>query len=148
MKTYSAKAADIERAWLVVDAAGLPMGRVAVEVAKLLRGKHKPIFTPHMDTGDFVIVINSSEIVLTGTGKAKEPVYRHSGWPGALKQVTRADELDRKPNEALRRVVKGMLPHNRLGAQLLRKLKIYAGPEHPHDAQMPVAWVPFKKQGE
>jgi large subunit ribosomal protein L13 len=117
------------------------MGRVAVEVAKLLRGKHKATFTPHIDTGDFVIVVNASQLVLTG-GKGKEPVYRHSGWPGALKSVTRAAELERKPEEALRRVVRGMIPHNRLGDAIIGKLKVYAGPDHPHEAQKPVAWQP------
>ena len=139
MKTYSAKPEQIERQWLVVDAAGRSMGRVAVDVAKLLRGKHKPIFTTHVDTGDFVIVVNASQIRLTGR-KAGEKVYRHSGWPGALKDITRGDELERRPEEALRRVVKGMLPHNKLGDATLDKLKIYAGPDHPHAAQKPVPW--------
>lgn len=139
MKTYSAKPAEVERTWYVVDAAGKPMGRVAVEVAKLLRGKHKPAFTPHVDTGDFVIVVNAALLVLTGN-KGGEFVYRHSGWPGALKSVTRAAELEKRPEEALRRVVRGMIPHNRLGDAIIRKLKIYAGPDHPHEAQKPVAW--------
>jgi large subunit ribosomal protein L13 len=139
MKTYSAKLEQVERQWLLIDAAGQSMGRLAVDVATLLRGKHKPIFTPHVDTGDFVIVVNASQIVLTGR-KAGEKVYRHSGWPGALKYITRGDELERKPEEALRRVVKGMLPHNRLGAAMIHKLKIYAGPDHPHQAQQPVSW--------
>ena len=140
MKTYSAKPDQIEKTWYVVDAAGRSRGRVAVDVAKLLRGKHKPIFTPHIDTGDFVIVVNASQIVLTGR-KAGEKVYRHSGWPGALKIVTRGDELERKPEEARRRVVKGMLPHNKLGDAQIDKLKVYAGPDHPHEAQKPVAWT-------
>lgn len=140
MKTYTAKPKDIERTWWVVDAAGQSMGRVAVEVARLLRGKHKPIFTPHMDTGDFVIVVNAAGVVLTGN-KASEPIYRHSGWPGALKSVSRGDELAAKPEEALRRVVRGMLPHNKLGDAIINKLKVYAGPDHPHEAQMPQAWT-------
>ena len=139
MKTYSAKPDQIEKQWYVIDAAGKSMGRLAVEIAKLLRGKHKPIFTQHIDTGDFVIVVNASQIVLTGR-KASEKVYRHSGWPGALKHLTRGDELERKPEEALRRVVKGMLPHNKLGDAQIDKLKVYAGPDHPHEAQKPVAW--------
>jgi large subunit ribosomal protein L13 len=148
MKTFSAKPEEIERRWYVIDVAGKPMGRVATDIARLLRGKHKPIFTPHVDTGDFVIVVNAAQIVLTGR-KASENVYRHSGWPGALKWITRGDELARKPQDALRRVVKGMLPHNRLGDSLIRKLKIYAGPDHPHEAQQPVAWVhPSERQGE
>ncbi len=140
MKTYSAKPQDIERIWYVIDAAGKPIGRIASDVARLLRGKHKPIFTPHMDTGDFVIIVNAAELVLTGR-KAGENIYRHSGWPGALKWITRGDELARKPEEAFRRVVKGMLPHNKLGAAMIDKLKIYAGPDHPHEAQKPIPWV-------
>jgi large subunit ribosomal protein L13 len=140
MKTYSAKPDQIEKQWYVIDAAGKSMGRLAVEIAKLLRGKHKPIFTQHIDTGDFVIVVNASQIVLTGR-KASEKVYRHSGWPGALKHLTRGDELERKPEEALRRVVKGMLPHNKLGDAQIDKLKGYAGPDHPHAAQKPVEWT-------
>jgi large subunit ribosomal protein L13 len=140
MKTFSAKPEQVERQWLVIDAAGRPMGRLATDVARLLRGKHKPIFTPHVDTGDFVIVVNANKIALSGR-KAGERVYRHSGWPGALKWLTRAEELDRKPADALRRVVRGMLPHNRLGAAMINKLKIYAGSDHPHAAQKPVEWV-------
>ena len=140
MKTYSAKPADIERQWYVIDAAGKPLGRLATDVARLLRGKHKPIFTPHIDTGDFVIIINASQLVLTGR-KAGENVYHHTGWPGAIKSITRGDELAKKPEEAFRRVVKGMLPHNRLGAAQINKLKIYAGPDHPHEAQKPIEWV-------
>lgn len=149
MKTYSAKPEQLERQWYVVDAAGKPMGRVAVDIAKLLRGKHKAIFTPNVDTGDFVIVINADQVVLTGR-KAGENIYRHSGWPGALKSITRGDELARKPQEALRRVVKGMLPHNKLGDAMIRKLKVYAGSDHPHEAQKPVVWVnpSEKKEGE
>ncbi len=148
MKTYSAKPQQIERKWLVIDVAGKPMGRIATDIARLLRGKHKAIFTPNQDTGDFVIVVNASQLVLTGR-KAGENVYRHSGWPGALKSITRGDELAKKPEEALRRVVKGMIPHNKLGNAVINKLKIYAGPDHPHEAQKPEAWVnPMDKQGE
>ena len=136
MKTFSAKSEEIERQWLVIDAQGKPMGRVAVEVAKILRGKHKPIFTFHVDTGDFVIVVNAAKLVLTGR-KAGEKVYHHTGWPGAIKSVTRGDELAKKPEEAFRRVVKGMLPHNKLGDDMLNKLKIYAGPDHPHGTNNP-----------
>lgn len=139
MKTYTAKPGSFDRAWLVVNAAGRPLGRVAADVARILRGKHKAIFTPNVDTGDFVIVINAAKVVLTGR-KASERVYRHSGWPGALKSVSRGEELDRKPTEALRRVVRGMLPHNKLGDAMIRKLKVYAGPDHPHTAQKPVEW--------
>lgn len=140
MKTFSAKGEEVERQWYVIDAADKPMGRVAVDVAKILRGKNKPIFTPHVDTGDFVIVVNASRLVLTGR-KAGERVHRHSGWPGALKWITRGDELTRKPEDAFRRVVRGMLPHNRLGDAMINKLKVYAGPDHPHVAQKPVEWV-------
>jgi large subunit ribosomal protein L13 len=147
MKTFSAKPEEIERTWYIIDGAGKPMGRLAVEVAKLLRGKHKPIFTRHVDTGDFVIVINAAQVVLTGR-KAGEPIYRHSGWPGALKSISRGDELNRKPAEALRRVVRGMIPHNRLGDATIKKLKVYAGPDHPHVAQKPVVWSPVAAKGE
>ena len=140
MKTFSAKPEELERKWLVLDAAGKPMGRLAVEAAKLLRGKHKTIFTTHVDTGDFVIIVNASQLVLTGR-KSGENVYRHSGWPGAIKSITRGDELKKKPEEAIRRVVRGMLPHNKLGDAMITKLKVYAGPEHPHAAQMPVQWT-------
>ena len=136
MKTFSARPERIERQWLVIDAGGQHMGRIATDIARLLRGKHKPIFTPHVDTGDFVIVVNAEGLVLTGR-KHAERIYRHSGWPGALKSVTRGEELARRPEEALRRVVRGMLPHNRLGDAMINKLKIYAGPEHPHAAQKP-----------
>src|SRR6266567_9630179 len=113
-----------QRRWYIVDAQGKVLGRMATEIAKLLRGKHKPIFTPNQDTGDFVIVVNASQLVLTGR-KAGGNVYRHSGWPGALKSITRGDELAKKPEEALRRVVKGMIPHNKLGDAVINKLKIY-----------------------
>jgi large subunit ribosomal protein L13 len=147
MKTFSAKPAQVERTWYVIDAAGQPMGRLASDIARLLRGKHKPTFTTHVDTGDFVIVINSAQVVLTGA-KSGEKVYRHSGWPGALKFLTRGQEIEKKPNEALRRVVKGMLPHNRLGDAMLDKLKIYRDSDHPHAAQKPVAWVNPMSKGE
>jgi large subunit ribosomal protein L13 len=147
--TYSAKSHEVERLWHVVDAAGLPLGRLAAEVAKLLRGKHKPTFTPNVDTGDFVIVVNAAQVALTGR-KGGENVYHHTGWPGALKSITRAQEVDKKPTEAVRRVVRGMLPHNRLGDAMIKKLKVYSGPDHPHDAQMPQAWSNprFKAQAD
>jgi large subunit ribosomal protein L13 len=148
MKTYTAKPEQLERTWYVVDAANLPMGRLAADVAKILRGKHKPIFTPHCDTGDFVIVVNASQVVLTGTSKQSERIYRHSGWPGALKSISRAQELEKRPEEAVRRVVRGMLPHNKLGDATITKLKVYAGPDHPHEAQKPVAWTGFDQSGK
>jgi large subunit ribosomal protein L13 len=139
--TYSPKASEIERAWHVVDAEGMVLGRLATEVARILRGKHKPTFTPHMDTGDHVIVINASKVVLTSGKAERKPVYRHSGYPGGLKTATYAQQLATKPEEAVRRTIKGMLPKNRLGRQMATKLKVYAGPEHPHAAQMPATLV-------
>lgn len=137
MRTYSPKASEIERRWYVVDAEDLVLGRMATEVARVLRGKHKPIFTPHLDTGDHVIIVNASKVVLTSGKAERKPVYRHSGYPGGLRTVTYADLLSRRPEEAVRRTVRGMLPKNRLGRQMLRKLKVYAGPTHPHAAQKP-----------
>ena len=137
MPTYSPKASEIERAWLVVDAEDLVLGRLATEVARILRGKHKPIFAPHMDTGDFVIVVNAAKVVMTSDKASKKQVYRHTGYPGGLKSVTYNELLATKPEEAIRRTVRGMLPKNRLGRQMLKKLKVYAGPEHPHAAQQP-----------
>ena len=136
-KTYQPKETEIEKAWHVVDAAGMPIGRLAVEVAILLRGKHKPTFARHIDNGDFVIVVNAAKAVLTGT-KAKEMVYRHSQWPGGLKSISRGAELVKKPEEAVRRIVRGMLPHNCLGENQIKKLRVYAGPDHPHEAQKPM----------
>jgi large subunit ribosomal protein L13 len=137
VSTYSPKADEITRDWYVVDAEGLVLGRVASEVARILRGKHKPTFAPHMDTGDHVIVVNADKIVLTA-GKADSKVlYRHSGFPGGLKSQSYAEALARKPEEAVRRTIKGMLPKNRLGRQMATKLKVYAGPHHPHAAQKP-----------
>ena len=137
MRTYSPKPADITKAWHVVDAEGMVLGRLATEVARVLRGKHKPIFAPHMDTGDHVIVINAEKIVLTSGKADKKLAYRHSGYPGGLRSTTYADLLEKKPTEAVRRAVKGMLPKNTLGRTQLEKLKIYAGPNHPHQAQGP-----------
>ena len=137
MPTYTPKASEIERAWHVVDADGLVLGRVATEVARILRGKHKPIFAPHVDTGDHVIIVNADKIVLTANKAEKKIVYRHSGYPGGIKANTYADLLDTKPAEAVRRSVRGMLPKNRLGRQMLKKLKVYTGPNHPHSAQNP-----------
>ncbi len=137
MRTFSPKPADIQRAWHVVDAEDLVLGRLATEVARVLRGKHKPIFAPHMDTGDHVIVLNAARIAVT-RDKLDSKVYtRHSNYPHGLKQETLGELLARRPEEAIRRAVKGMLPRNRLGAQQLRKLKIYAGSDHPHQAQRP-----------
>ena len=139
MPTYSPKASEIQRSWLVVDAEGIVLGRLASEVARLLRGKHKPIFAPHLDTGDHVIIVNAAKVVLTASKADKKLVHRHSGYPGGIRQQTYADLLAKKPEEAVRRTVRGMLPKNSLGRQMLRKLKVYAGPHHPHLAQRPEA---------
>lgn len=140
MPTFSPKASEIERAWYVVDAEGLVLGRMASEVARLLRGKHKPIFAPHLDTGDHVIIVNAARVVLTSDKAGKKMIHRHSGYPGGIREQTYADLLAKKPEEAVRRTVRGMLPKNRLGRQMARKLKIYAGPQHPHAAQRPVTF--------
>ena len=137
MRTYSPKASEITRKWHVVDADGLVLGRLATEVARILRGKHKPTFAPHMDMGDHVIVINAEKVVLTANKADQKIVYRHSGYPGGLKTQSFADAQAAKPEEAVRRAVRGMLPKNRLGRQMLTKLKVYAGPNHPHSAQLP-----------
>jgi len=135
--TYSPKISEIQRGWYVIDADGLVLGRLATEVARLLRGKHKAIFSPHIDTGDHVVIINADKVVLTAEKAGKKQVYRHSGYPGGIKSQTYADLLDRKPAEAVRRTIRGMLPKNRLGRAQLKKLKVYAGPTHPHSAQKP-----------
>ena len=138
MPTYSPKASEITRAWHVVDADGLVLGRLCTEVARILRGKHKPTFAPHMDTGDHVVIVNASKVVMT-SGKADKAMrYRYSGYPGGLKSETYAQLLARKPEDALRQSVAGMLPKGPLGRQMLKKLKVYAGPDHPHSAQSPV----------
>ncbi len=137
MRTYSPKANEIERAWLVVDADGLVLGRLATEVARLLRGKHRPFFAPHHDTGDHVVDVNAAKVVLT-SGKADDKfAYRHSGYPGGLHKESYAHMMDRAPEEVVRRAVRGMVPKNTLGRQQLAKLKVYAGPDHPHAAQDP-----------
>ena len=137
MPTYTPKPADITRAWHVVDAEGLVLGRVATEVARVLRGKHKPIYAPHVDTGDHVISVTADKIVLTAGKAEKKVVYRHSGYPGGLRSQTYANLLEVKPADAVRKSVRGMLPKNRLGRQMLKKLKVYTGPNHPHAAQQP-----------
>jgi large subunit ribosomal protein L13 len=138
VRTFSPKPSDISRAWHVVDADGLVLGRLATEVARILRGKHKPIFAPHLDTGDHVIVVNAAKVVLTADKAATKVAYRHSGYPGGLKSRTYGELLATRPEEVVRRSVKGMLPKGRLGRRMLRKLKVYAGPTHPHAAQKPV----------
>jgi large subunit ribosomal protein L13 len=137
MKTYTPKISEIERDWHVIDAEGLIVGRLATEVASILRGKHKPIYTPNIDTGDHVIIINADKIVLSGAKLTDKKIYRHSGYPGGIKSESYGDFLRRKPADAVRRTVRGMLPKGSLGRQQLSKLKVYAGPDHPHSAQSP-----------
>jgi len=137
VRTYSPRADEIERVWHVVDAEGLTLGRMSTEVARILRGKHKPMYTPHMDTGDHVIIINASKVVLTSNKAEAKQVYRHTGYPGGIRSTSYATLLADKPERAVRRTVRGMLPKNRLGRQMLKKLKVYAGPDHPHAAQRP-----------
>jgi large subunit ribosomal protein L13 len=137
MATQSAKASEIDRKWYVVDAAGQPLGRLASKVAHVLRGKHRPEYTPHVDTGDFVIVINAAQVTLTGNKRANKLYQRHSGYPGGLTTETYGDLLERKPTFVVERAVKGMLPKNSLGRQMFRKLKVHAEGTHPHVAQQP-----------
>lgn len=135
--TYMAKANEVERKWYVVDAAGQTLGRLASEVATLLRGKHKPIFTPHVDTGDYVIIVNADKIKLTGKKLTDKIYYHHSGYPSGLKQRTAQEMLEKRPERMIELAVKGMLPKNRLGRRMFKKLFVYRGPEHPHQAQKP-----------
>ncbi len=137
MRTYSAKASDIQREWWVVDAAGQTLGRMATRIATILRGKHKPMYTPHMDCGDHVIVINAGKIQVTGKRLDQKVYYRHSGYPGGLKSITLRDQLQKHPTRAIQLAVRGMLPKNRLGRQMIKKLRVYASDTHPHEAQQP-----------
>ena len=137
MKTYVATPATRQRDWVLFDAEGAVLGRLATEVADALRGKRKPEYTPHCDTGDFVVVVNAAKVRVTGNKLEDKRYYRHSGYPGGLRSRTLAEMLERRPEEVIRKAVRGMLPRNSLGRQQLRKLKVYAGPEHPHAAQMP-----------
>ncbi len=137
MKTYSPKPGDIDRKWYVIDAEGLVLGRVASKVANVLRGKHKPIWAPHMDVGDFVVIVNADKIRVTGRKAEQKLYYRHSGYPGGLKETSYQTMIQKKPEFVLHEAVRGMLPHNRLGRKMLKKLKIYADAEHPHQAQTP-----------
>jgi large subunit ribosomal protein L13 len=139
MRTYQAKPSDRQRNWVVVDAEGKTLGRLATQLADLLRGKRKPTYTPHVDVGDFVIVVNAEKIVVTGNKLEAKRYWRHSGYPGGIRSRTLGEQLERRPEEVIRRAVKGMLPRNRLARQQLRKLKVYAGPDHPHSAQKPEA---------
>ena len=137
MKTFSAKQAEVERKWWIVDLDGKTVGRAATEIARVLRGKHKPIFTPHVDTGDFVVCINADKLVFTGNKLDAKMYYRHSGYPGGLKEINARDLLAKKPEMVISLAVKGMLPKNKLGRQIFKKFKVYAGDAHPHAAQQP-----------
>jgi len=137
VRTFSPKASDIQRAWFEVDADGAVLGRLAAEVASILRGKHKPIFAPHVDTGDHVIIVNAAKVVMTADKAGKKLAYHHSGYPGGLTSRTYRELLEKDPAETVRKAVKGMLPKGPLGRQMLKKLKVYAGPTHPHIAQGP-----------
>ncbi|HEY2281349.1 MAG TPA: 50S ribosomal protein L13 [Streptosporangiaceae bacterium] len=141
MRTYSPKGSDITRQWHVIDASDVVLGRLASQVAVLLRGKHKPIFAPHVDTGDFVIVINADKVALSGNKLEQKRAYRHSGYPGGLRSISYGELMEKRPERIVEKAVRGMLPKNSLGRQTLRKLKVYAGPDHPHSAQQP---VPFE----
>ncbi len=140
MRTYSPKPDDIDRKWHVIDATDIVLGRLASQTAKLLRGKHKPTFAPHMDCGDFVIIVNADKVALTGSKLDQKMAYHHSGYPGGLRGTRYADLLENDPRRAVEKAVAGMLPHNKLAAQQITKLKVYAGPEHPHQAQEPTVY--------
>ena len=137
MKTYTAKPADIEREWFLVNAEGKTLGRLASEIAKILRGKHKPIYTPHLDCGDYVIVVNAEKVQVTGRKLDQKMYYRHSGYPGGLKSISLRNQLQKHPERVLEAAVRGMLPKNRLGRKMFKKLKVYAGDSHRHQAQQP-----------
>jgi large subunit ribosomal protein L13 len=141
VRTYSPKGSDITRQWHVIDASDVVLGRLASHVAVLLRGKHKPIFAPHVDTGDFVIVINADKVALSGNKLEQKRAYRHSGYPGGLRSISYGELMEKRPERIVEKAVRGMLPKNSLGRKTLRKLKVYAGPDHPHQAQQP---VPFE----
>ena len=136
MKTYSPKLREITRQWHVIDAAGVPLGRLATRVAMLLRGKHKPTYAPHLDTGDHVVVVNAAQVALTGAKSEQKTYYRHSGYPGGFRAVVAKDELAKRPERVVERAVRGMLPHTTLGRQMYRKLRVYAGANHPHAGQI------------
>jgi large subunit ribosomal protein L13 len=141
VRTFSPKAADIQRQWLVIDATDIVLGRLASQSAALLRGKHKPYFAPHVDTGDFVIIVNAAKVALTGNKLQDKKAYRHSGYPGGLREIGYAELMAKSPEKVIEKAIRGMLPKNTLGRHQLSKLKVYAGPEHPHQAQQP---APFE----
>jgi len=140
-RTFSPKPADIQREWIVIDAEDIILGRLASHAAVLLRGKHKPTFAPHMDMGDFVIIVNAEKVALTGAKLEQKKAYRHSGYPGGLTATTYSELLEKHPTRAVEKAIRGMLPKNSIGRDQLRKLKVYAGPAHPHAAQQPTAYV-------
>lgn len=146
MKTYSTKPSDIERDWHLIDASGKTLGRLAINVARLLKGKHKPIYAPHLDTGDFVVIINAAKIRVTGKKLEKKTYYRHSGYPGGLRSITLGKMLQAHPTRVIEHAVRGMLPHNRLGRAMMKKLRVYAGDTHPHQAQL--SWAPKQLKTE
>ena len=141
MRTYQPKPGDVRRQWHVIDATDVVLGRLATQAATLLRGKHKPMYAPHLDTGDFVIIVNAAKVALTGAKRDQKIAYRHSGYPGGLKRVPYSELLAKRPERAVEKAITGMLPHTTLGRAMAGKLKVYAGPEHPHQAQQP---VPFE----
>ncbi|MCP9953044.1 50S ribosomal protein L13 [Actinomadura madurae] len=141
MRTYTPKPADVQRQWYVIDATDVVLGRLASHVAQLLRGKHKPIYAPHLDTGDFVVIVNAEKVALSGNKLEQKKAYRHSGYPGGLRSMNYADLLAKHPERAVEKAIKGMLPKNSLGRKMFGKVKVYAGPDHPHQAQKP---VPFE----
>jgi len=141
VRTYTPKPTDVQRQWYVIDATDVVLGRLASQVATLLKGKHKPIYAPHIDTGDFVIVVNAEKVALTGNKREQKRAYRHSGYPGGLRSMSYKELLERHPERAVEKAIKGMLPKNRLGRRMFKKVKVYAGPNHPHQAQQP---VPFE----
>lgn len=141
VRTYTPKPADVQRQWYVIDATDVVLGRLASQVAQLLRGKHKPIYAPHLDTGDFVVIVNADKVSLSGNKAERKKAYRHSGYPGGLRSVTYTELLAKNPERAVEKAIKGMLPKNSLGRKMFGKVKVYAGPDHPHQAQKP---VPFE----
>jgi large subunit ribosomal protein L13 len=140
VRTYATKASEIERAWYLVDATDQTLGRLATEIATILKGKHKPIYTPHLDCGDYVVVVNAEKVRVTGQKMDQKKYYRHSQYPGGLRSITLRDQLARYPERVIQAAVRGMLPKNRLGRRMIKKLKVYAGGEHPHQAQRPQPW--------
>jgi large subunit ribosomal protein L13 len=141
VRTYTPKPADVQRQWYVIDATDVVLGRLASQVAALLRGKHKPIFAPHVDTGDFVIIVNADKVALTGRKLEQKKAYRHSGYPGGLRTIAYSDLMAKHPERAVEKAIKGMLPKNTLGRQMFKKVKVYSGSEHPHQAQLPVPYT-------